>query len=132
MPKHPITWMDYRLPTGRKFSVAICGNTEKICHMFLGEDVIRRSFIRELNIEGQNCSAGQHCLALDCTLNKTQKEHLMHMLDMYEDEALDEETAKIWGTDSTVDSLLKFVKQVESMIAEGKVTTEEAQVEKKP
>ena len=54
------------------------------------------------------------------------------MLDMYEDEALDEETAKIWGTESTVDSLLKFVKQVESMIAEGKVTTEETQVEKKP
>jgi len=130
MPKYPITWMDYRLPTGREFSVAICGNTDKICHMFLGKDVIRRSFIRELDVEGQNCSAGQHCLALDCTLNKTPKEHLMHMLDMYEDEALDEETAKIWGTESTVDSFIKFVKQVESMIAEGKVTTEETQAEK--
>ena len=132
MPKYPITWMDYRLPTGREFSVAICGNTSKICHMFLGQDFVRRSFIRELDVEGQNCSAGQHCLSLDCTLNKTPREHLMHMLDMYEDEALDEETAKIWGTESTVDSLLKFVKQVESMIAEGKVTTEETQVEKKP
>jgi len=132
MPKYPITWNDYRLPTGRQFSVAICGNTGSICHMFLGQDFIRRSFIRELHVEGQHCSAGEHCLALDCKLNKTPKEHLMHMLDMYEDEALDEETAKLWGTESTIDSLLKFVKQVESMIAEGKVTTEETQVEKKP
>ena len=130
MPKYPITWTDYRLPTGREFSVAICGNTDKICHMFLGKDAIRRSFIRQVDVEGQNCSAGQHCLALDCTLNKTPKEHLMHMLDMHEDEALDEETAKLWGTESTVDSLLKFVKQVETMIAEGKVTAEETQAEK--
>ena len=98
--------------------------------MFIGNDVIRRSFIRQVDVEGQNCSASQHCLALDCTLNKTPKEHLMHMLDMYEDEALDEETAKLWGTESTVDSMLKFVQQVESIIAEGKVTTEETQVEK--
>jgi hypothetical protein len=98
--------------------------------MFIGKDVIRRSFIRQVDIEGQNCSAGQHCLALECELNKTPKEHLMHMLDMHEDEALDEETAKIWGTESTIDSLMKFVKQVEAMIAEGKTTTEKTQTEK--
>jgi len=132
MPKYSITWNDYRLPTGRQFSVAICGNTGKICHMFLGQDFIRHSFIRELHIEEQHCSASQHCLALDCKLNKTPKEHLMHMLDMYEDETLDEETAKLWGTESTLDSMLKFVKQVESMIAEGKVTIEGTQVGKKP
>jgi len=130
MPKFPITWNDYRLPTGRQFSVAICGNTGKICHMFLGQDFVRRSLIRELVVDEQNCSAGEHCLALDCTLNTTPKDHLMHMLDMYEDEALDEQTAKVWGSESTLDSMLKFVKQVESMIAEGKVTTEEAQAEK--
>jgi len=128
MVTYPITWNEYRLPTGREFSVAICGNTGKICHMFLGQDYIRRNFIRQMEIEGQNCSAGKHCLALDCTLNKTPKDHLLHMLDMHEDEALDEETAKIWGSESTVDSLLKFVKQVESMISEGKVTTEESNV----
>lgn len=130
MPKHAITWTDYRLPTGREFSVAICENTGRICHMFLGKGDLRSSFIREMETEGEFCSAGGHCLALDCPLNKTPREHLMHMLDMYEDEALDEETAKIWGTESTVDSLLKFVEQVEAMIADGKVTTEEKQVEK--
>jgi hypothetical protein len=130
MPKHTITWTDYRLPTGREFSVAICGNTGRICHMFLGKDAIRRSFIRELEVEGEYCSAGGHCLALDCQLNKTPRDHLMHMLDMHEDEVLDEETAKVWGSESTIDSLLKFVQQVESMIAEGKVTTEETQGQK--
>jgi hypothetical protein len=132
MPKYSITWMDYRLPTGRQFSVANCEKTGKLCHMYLGQDVIRRSFITQITVEGENCSAGQHCLALDCTLNKTPKEHLMHMLDMHEDESLDEETAKLWGTESTVDSLVKFVKQVETMIAEGKVATEETPAEKKP
>ena len=130
MSNYPLTWMDYRLPTGREFSVAICGNTGRICHMFIGNDVIRRSFIRQVDVEEQNCSASQHCLALDCELNKTPKEHLSHMLDMHEDEVLDEETAKVWGTDSMIDSLIKFVKQVETMIAEGKVAPEETQVEK--
>ncbi len=98
--------------------------------MFIGKDPIRRSFIREVDIEGENCNASEHCLALDCELNKTPKEHLMHMLDMHEDEDLDEETAKIWGTESTIDSFLLFVKQVETMIAEGKVTSEEEQAKK--
>lgn len=130
MPEYPLTWNDYRLPTGREFSVAICGNTGRICHMFIGNDVLRRSFIRQVDVEGETCSASHHCLALDCTLNKTPKDHLMHMLDMYEDEELDEETAKLWGTESTVDSMIKFVQQVELMIAEGKVTTEETPSEK--
>jgi hypothetical protein len=131
MPKRALTWTDYRLPTGREFSVAICGNTGKICHMFLGKDFIRRSFIREIEVDEQYCSSGGHCLALDCTLNKTPREHLMHMLDMHEDEVLDEDTAKVWGTESTVDSLIKFVQQVELMISEGKVTTEEKTTESK-
>ena len=130
MSKYSITWTDYRLPTGKEFSVAICEKTGRICHMFIGKDPIRRSFIREVDIEGENCNASEHCLALDCELNKTPKEHLMHMLDMHEDEDLDEETAKIWGTESTIDSLLLFVKQVETMIAEGKVTSEEEQAKK--
>ena len=120
MPEYPITWMDYRLPTGREFSVAICGNDGKICHMSLGGDVDRRSSIREVSIEGQNCSRSYRCLALDCPLNKTLKENLVQMLGMHEDEVLDEETAKIWGTESTVDGLVKFIKKVESIVILGK------------
>lgn len=86
--------------------------------MFLGDDVQRRSFIHQVNIEGQNCSGGQHCLALDCPLNKTPKEHLIHMLDMHEDEVLDEETAKLWGTDSTAEGLVKFAEKMNPSIPE--------------
>jgi len=116
MPKYPITWVDYSLPTGRKFSVAVCGQSGRICHMFLGDDVLRRSFIRQVNVEGQNCSGGQHCLALDCPLNKTSKEHLVHMLDMHEDEVLDEETAKLWGTDSMAEGLVKFAEKMNESV----------------
>ena len=84
--------------------------------MFLGDDVLRRSFIRQVNVEGQNCSGGQHCLALDCPLNKTSKEHLVHMLDMHEDEVLDEETAKLWGTDSMAEGLVKFAEKMNESV----------------
>jgi hypothetical protein len=119
MPKYPITWVDYRLPnTDRQFSVAVCGKSGMVCHMFLGDDVLRRSFIRQVTVEGQSCSGGQHCLAMDCPLNQTPKEHLVHMLDMHEDEALDEETAKLWGTDSMAEGLVKFAEKMNESIPE--------------
>ena len=130
MPKYPITWLDYSLPTGRQFAIAVCGSSGMICHMFLGNDVLRRTFIRQVNIEGQNCSGGQHCLAFDCPLNHTTKEHISHMLDMHEDETLDAETAKIWGTESVADSLVKFVEAVSKQIPE--VLKKEPPIEEKP
>ena len=119
MPEYPITWMDYRLPTGSEFSVAVCGNDGKICQMSLGGDVDRRSSILKVSIEGQDCNLSRRCLALDCPLNKTPKEQLIHMLGMHEDEVLDEETAKLWGTESTVEGLVKFIKKVESILIWG-------------
>ena len=118
MPRYPITWSDCILPTGQKFAVAVCGSSGMICHMYLGNDTIRRSFIKQVNVDGQNCGGAQHCLALNCPLNKTGKEHLTHMLDMQEDETLDAEAAEIWGTDSTVDSLVKFVEAVSKYVPE--------------
>ncbi len=118
MPKYPITWLDYKLPTGKQFAVAVCGSSGMICHMYLGSDVVRRAFIRQVNVEGENCGGAQHCLAFECPLNHTGKEHIAHMLDMHEDEMLDEETAKIWGTESVADSLVKFVEAVSKQIPE--------------
>ena len=118
MPGYPITWSDCNLPTGQKFAVAVCGSSGMICHMYLGSDVIRRSFIRQVKVDGQSCSGAQHCLALNCPLNNTGKEHLTHMLDMHEDETLDAEAAEIWGTDSTVDSLVKFVEAISKYVPE--------------
>ena len=118
MPTYPIEWKDYRLPTGREFSVAICGYSGKICHMYLGNDVLRRSFIRQLKVEGQNCTGAEHCLALKCPLNKTTKEHVAHMLDMHEDESLDAETAKMWETESAAEGLVKFVERLNQEMEE--------------
>src|SRR4030065_1386572 len=105
MAQYPTTWVDYQLPTGQEFSGAVCGYRGKIRHLFLGDDFVRRNFVRNVDVNRQNCSSGQHCLALDCPLNSTQHEHLCHMLDMPKDEQVDSETAKAWGTESTVDSL---------------------------
>ncbi len=108
MPKYPVTWVDYRLPTGKEFAVAVCGYSRKIRHMYLGTDIIRRQFIRHVNVEGTHCNASQHCLDLDCPLNRTPREHLLHMLDMNEDETLDAKTSELWGTESTIEGLVKF------------------------
>ena len=80
--------------------------------MYLGTDIIRRQFIRHVNVEGTYCNAGQHCLDLDCPLNRTPREHLLHMLDMYEDEPLDAKTSELWGTESTIEGLVKFAEKM--------------------
>ena len=127
MQKYPLTWSDCNLPTGQKFAVAVCGSSGMICHMYMGSDVLRRSFIKQVKIDGQNCSGAQHCLAFGCPLNNTGKEHIVHMLDMHEDEVLDEDTAKIWGTESVADSLVKFVEAVSKFVPE--ILKKEAPIE---
>jgi len=112
MTEYPVTWLDYELPTGRKFSVAVCGYSGKIKHMYLGTDTLRPMLIKQVNIEENNCSSAQHCLDLSCPLNKTPREHLIHMLDMNDDETLDEKTSELWGTESTVESLVKFAEEM--------------------
>jgi len=112
MPKYPVTWVDYRLPTGKEFAVAVCGYSRKIRHMYLGTDIIRRQFINHVNVEGKHCNASRHCLDLGCPLNRTPREHLLHMLDMNEDETLDAKTSELWGTESTIEGLVKFAKKM--------------------
>lgn len=118
MKEYPVTWLDYELPTGRKFSVAVCGYSGKIKHMYLGVDILRRNFITKVSVDGENCNSSQHCLALNCPLNKTPREHLVHMLDMHEDEPLDAETSELWGTESTVEGLIKFADEMNQAIPE--------------
>lgn len=118
MPKYPVTWVDYHLLTGQEFSVAVCGRTGRIRHMFIGKDDIRRILINQVNVDGQNCNAAQHCLDIECPLNSTSGEHLAHMLDMPQDEELDENTAKIWGTTSTVEGLVEFTRRMNANLPE--------------
>jgi hypothetical protein len=118
MPQYPTRWVDYRMPDGQEFSVAVCGYSGKIRHMYLGNDPVRRMFVGNVQIEADNCSAAAHCLALDCALNRAEMEHLLHMLDMNEDEMMDPETAQQWGTESTLHSFLKFTRKMAELLPE--------------
>ncbi len=118
MPKYSTNWVDYRLPTGQEFAVAICGYAGKVRHMYIGNDPVRRAFVRHVFVENDWCQTAEHCLALDCPLNRSQQDHLLHMLDMNEDELLDPEAAQQWGTSSTLDSLLKFAHKMSELLPE--------------
>ena len=116
MPKYSTKWVDYRLPTGQEFSVAICGHAGKVRHMYIGDDPVRRAFVRHVYIEDDFCQIGDHCLALNCPLNRSEPEHLLHMLDMNEDEPADSETAEHWGTTSTLQCFLEFARQISELL----------------
>jgi hypothetical protein len=118
MARYITTWVDYKLPQGQEFSVAVCGYCGKVRHMTFGEDPIRRMFVKFEDIENNICQTNEHCLALDCPLNHTQLEHLAHMLDMPADEPTDERGFEIWGTDSTVEALVKFAKKISDELLE--------------
>ena len=104
--------MDYRLPDGQEFSVAVCGYSGKIRHLYLGTDHIRRMLATHVYVEDGYCQTGDHCLALDCPLNRAEQEHLLHMLDMNEDEAMDPDAAGQWGTESTLNGFLLFARRM--------------------
>jgi hypothetical protein len=74
--------------------------------------------VQHIDIEGGYCQTGDHCLALDCPLNRADPEHLLHMLDMNEDEPLDPEVAAQWDTESTLDCLLKFAQKMNALLPE--------------
>jgi len=118
MPRYATTWLDYRLPTGQEFGVAVCGYSGKVRHMAIGADPLRHMFVKFVDVEGERCQTGEHCLALDCPLNHTKPEHLAHMLDMQADEPVDEKDSEIWGTGSTVDALVKFANKMNEVVPE--------------
>jgi hypothetical protein len=117
MPKYLTNWIDYRLPAGQEFSVAICGYSGKVRHMYLGQDPIRRAFAQHVYVEDdEGCRTAEHCMALDCPLNRAEPEHLLHMLDMTEDEPADTETAEQWGSPSTLHCFLRFAHRISELL----------------
>jgi len=118
MPRYMSQWLDYRLPTGQDFAVAVCGYSGKVRHMYIGNDPVRRMIVQHIDVEDECCQTAHHCLALDCPLNRADHEHLLHMLDMNEDEPLDSEVAEQWGTESTLDCLLKFAQKMSEFLPE--------------
>ena len=118
MPKYSTNWVDFRLPAGQQFAVAVCGYAAKVRHMYIGSDPLRRAFIHHVHVEEGFCQTGDHCLALDCPLNRSEPEHLLHMLDMNEDEALDAEASEQWGSQSTLDCFLQFARKMNELLPE--------------
>jgi len=45
LPRYPTTWLEYTLPTGEDFSVAVCGYSGKIRYMVIGDDTVRKQMI---------------------------------------------------------------------------------------
>jgi hypothetical protein len=121
MTKYPIDWKDYCLPTGEKFAVAVCSYTGKVRHLLIEDDPMRNLYVQEVEIDYQSCSSGLHCISVDCQLNHSPKDHLMHMLGMYKDESVDEETAQIWGKNTSLEILIEMARRIsESMALERK------------
>ena len=112
------TWRELNLSGDQKYSIGICAYTNKVRHMIIGEDVLRESMITKvfLSDDEKTCLVGNHCLAMDCPLNTTEKEHVIHMLDMNEDSPVDE-TAKIWGADTVVGCYLALAKRLSEELA---------------
>jgi len=118
MPRYTTNWADYRLSSGQEFGVAVCGYSGKVRHMTIGPDPLRRSSIKFVDVDNSECASAEHCLAVSCSLNRTQPTSIAHMLDMPTDEATDEETGKIWGTDSTVDAMVKLTEKITDILPE--------------
>ena len=116
MPRYLLTVLDYRLPDGQPFTVTVCGYSGKVRHMSIGTDAMRHLRSTSVDVTESKCQASKHCLALNCPLNKTESLHLAHMLEMPADESLDEETASICGTKSSVDALVKFADKMSEVI----------------
>ncbi len=117
MAQYPTDWKDLRLPTGQEFAVAICSYGGRVRHMAFGNDVMRRLFVRAVEVEGDRCSTGDHCLALECPLNHTENEHLAHMLDMQQDEPVDAETAKLWGQNTAVGCYVEMARRISAELS---------------
>ncbi|MDD4466088.1 MAG: hypothetical protein PHY25_05380 [Dehalococcoidales bacterium] len=118
MAKYETVWLDGKLESGNEYAVGVCTYSRKVRHLIIGKDPFKRMILKSVNIEGEACSSAAHCLALSCPLNHTGKEHLAHMLDMSADEKLDEATAEAWGTDSTIEGLMKFVDKINESLPE--------------
>jgi hypothetical protein len=118
MPKYATNWVDCQLPTGQEFAVAVCGYAAKVRHMYIGSDPVRRLLVQHVFVADGFCQNGDHCLALDCPLNRSEPEHLLHMLDMNEDEPMDSDAAEQWGTGSTLQCFLKFAQKAMDFVPE--------------
>ncbi len=117
MTEYPTTWRQYRLPDGREFAIAVCGFSGRVRHLTIDHDIMRQSCIRYNMIDDGKCGSATHCLALECPLNHSEHEQLMHMLDMWTDEPADEESVKQLGEKTVVGCLVEMARRISDSLA---------------
>jgi hypothetical protein len=116
MQRYKVNWVECRLPGGQDFAVAVCGYSGKVCYMTLGNDIVTRMLVSSVVFQGEQCQSAQHCLALGCQLNQTERGHMLHMLEMFQDETLDQETTGLWGTGSALEALVLFAEKMNDIV----------------
>lgn len=116
MAKYPLIVVEYQQKDGQPFTVTVCGYSGKVRHLVIGEDTTRYMRPTMVDVKGIKCEGSGHCLAFSCTLNKTETGHVAHMLDMWDDEPLDEETTRQYGIKTTVEYLIKFAEQMNDVL----------------
>ena len=109
--RYPTEWSTVSLGDYTVY-VCICSYSNLVRHLSFEEDDLRQKLIRHVTIYDGVCSAGTHCLALDCPLNHTEDEHLAHMLDMPFDEEADEELKRVWGRDTVAGCYVEMAKRL--------------------
>ena len=118
MEVYKLNWVNCRMPSGKDFAVAVCGYSAKVCYLVLGADTASQILISQARIDQGRCDRAGHCLAFGCDLNRTEPVHAMHMMEMFQDESADEETARLWGTDSVLEGLLDFSLKMNDILPE--------------
>ncbi len=110
--KYPTRWIDMDLGNGSTLSVAVCSYCNKVRHLTTSPNDMRKTMIVSATVVDSNCSSGDHCLAFDCPLNKTDQHHVLHMLDMTEDKELDEAAATRWDCKTMSEFYIKLAKEI--------------------
>ena len=113
MLSYDTEWRDLQLPSGQKFSIAICGMCNKVRYMTFGTDPLKKLFGQETYIDNEgNCDQGHRCIAKDCKYNTTTDQTLAELFDVDVTDEVDEETAKTWGTKSLSGCYVAMAKKI--------------------
>ena len=111
-------WRDLQLPSGQKFSIAICGYCNKVRYMTFGADPLKKIFNQETYIDDEgNCDAGHQCIAKDCLFNTTTDQKMADLFEIDVDDEVDETTAAQWGSNTMLGCYVAMAKRISDELA---------------
>jgi hypothetical protein len=128
-------WVEYHLPNGTEFWVAVCGYSGKIRYLVMGKDELFHRFMKttctSTIAETERCEAGGYCLDPTCRFNTTTREHLCNIFGMSADELIqDSATSEKWESESVIESFVKLVEGVNYILPKD-LNADEAETETK-